>query len=537
MNAKLSTKLFSAEKEPIEILGAVGKLTGSVGPMGIGMATAHRAGARAVAKFSAVGKHLDAILVNKSVNALCSENSVYGEYNDGKTVTRFLCTDGDKVDYEGERLHGNMATLPFVLYALRNDSELDDFIKLFGEIAEQYASDGVADQKAVLLFCDTFYYAVAKKMPGEVVITENNLAIDTVRAAVKSGLLGNMKTLSKIACPAMTGVNLNEGKNTKAKPTTGDVWADIKAGKYIIDYEWDEEDKKLIPPLSVLESFVPCPTFFALVNKIAFQLGKVKERMDEGLTGVDAIGKNYINSFMTGRPGTGKTTVSNAIAAAFGIPCDPVPLHKNTEEDTFEGMNKVIDGVLKYVETPFMRRFTKGGLIILEEINLADPAVVMGAIGQAVEYPFTLMKDGYIPVKRHPLCVVIGTMNIGTFGSKGVNQALASRFRQSYMLNDPTKEDFIKILTSSGAKKKDASWVFNAYTKINEYLKSPAVNAEDVCLNVTLRGCIGALENISEGEEPKEAIRNTLIGKISEVDLELAEDVYKNVVMSLPDLL
>ena len=95
---------------------------------------------------------------------------------------------------------------------------------------------------------------------------------------------------------------------------------------------------------------------------------------------------------------------------------------------------------------------------------------------------------------------------------------------------------FINILTNTGARKKDANWVFNAYTKITDYLKSPAVNAEDVCLNVTLRGCIGALENINEGEDAKDSIRNTLIGKISEVDLELAEDVYKNVVMSLPDL-
>jgi hypothetical protein len=145
------------------------------------------------------------------------------------------------------------------------------------------------------------------------------------------------------------------------------------------------------------------------------------------------------------------------------------------------------------------------------------------------------MKDGYEPVRRHPLCVIIGTMNIGTYGSKGVNQALSSRFKQSYALNDPEKNDFINILMKQGYEKKVCTWVYNAYDKIISYLKSPSVNADDIAINVTLRGCIGALENIEEGEDPKDAIHNTLVGKIGEVDLELAEDVYKSVVLSLPE--
>lgn len=537
MNVKLTTYLFSHEKEPIEILGSLGKVTGSVGPMGIGMATAHRGSAKAVAKFSSVATMLDKTIVSKSVNALCSENTVYGEYSDGKTTYRFLCTDGDRVDYEGERLHGNLSALPFVLYALRNDSELDDFQKLFNEIREQFETEGVADQKSVLLFCDTFYYGFAKKQAGEVTIEENALVMETVRSAVKSGLLTNMKVLDKVGCPDMTGVNLSEGKATKKKVSAGDMFSEIKSGTYNIPYEWNESQKAKIPSMVSLETFVPSQTYFSLVSKVHTRLNNVMTRLDAGMVGVDAIGKDYVNVFITGKPGTGKTTLAYALGAGLGLPVYTVPMTKNTEEDVFQGMNKVVDGALKFVATDFLNAYTNGGIIILEEINLPDPSVVMGAIGQAVEFPFTLMKDGYIPVKRHPMCVIIGTMNIGTFGSKGVNQALSSRFRQSYILNDPTKEDFINILVGNGAKKKDANWVFNAYTKITDYLKSPAVNAEDVCLNVTLRGCIGALENISEGEDAKDAIKNTLIGKISEVDLELAEDVYKSVVMPLPDLM
>lgn len=537
MEMKLSQRLFSAPKENIEILGSVIKQTGQTGPMGIGMCPeSMREGARTPAKYSAVGKALDAILVNGTVNALCSENTLYGECNDGKSIIRFLVTDGDKVNYEGERLHGNLATLPFVLYAMRNDSELELLQESFKKVREEFDTDGVAKQQDVLLTCDIFYYGFAKKMPTPVVVSENDLAMDTVRAAVKSGLLQPMKVFQGMELPQMTGVNLGDVKGKKPKMSNEDMFANIKAGGNIIPYEWNEKQKTRIPSLVSLESFVPCGTYFSLVSKITKRLENVLLRMDSGLTGVDAIGKDYVNLFVTGKPGTGKTTLAYALGAATGMPVYTIAMTKNTEEDVFQGMNKVVDGALKFVSTDFLDAYTNGGIIILEEINLPDPSVVMGAIGQAVEFPFTLMKDGYIPVKRHPMCIIIGTMNIGTFGSKGVNQALSSRFRQSYILNDPSKEDFINILTGTGARKKDANWVFNAYAKITDYLKSPAVNAEDVCLNVTLRGCIGALENINEGEDAKDAIRNTLIGKISEVDLELAEDVYKNVVMSLPDL-
>lgn len=538
MSYSLSTRLFSGGKEDILILGGR-KSTNTTGPMGMGLAPASiRGGAKTPAKFSAVARCLDAIFVTSSVNALCSEDAVYGEYNDGTKIYRFVCKDGISVDYEGERLHGNMAILPFFLFAIRNDAELRELKESFLKVKEEYDAEGEASIIPVITTCDIFYYGIAKKMSQEVTVEENSLQMDTVRASVRTGLLSTMNIFKDMAdMPEFTGVNLGKKQKTEKKLSPAEQFEKIKAGEKIIPFEWNKTQKTHIPSLLSLEGFVPNNTYFSLVNKIGTRVANVIGRLNSGLTGIEAIGKDYLNLFLTGKPGTGKTTLAYALGAATGMPVYSIPMTKNTEEDVFQGMNKVIDGSLKFVPTDFLDAYVNGGIIILEEINLPDPSVVMGAIGQAVEFPFTLMRDGYTPVKRHPLCVIIGTMNIGTFGSKGVNQALSSRFRQSYILDDPSKEEFIDILQKSGAKRKDATWVFNAYQKITDYLKSPSVNAEDVCLNVTLRGCIGALENISEGEDAKDAIRHTLIGKISEVDLELAEDVYKNVVQSLPELL
>ena len=211
-------------------------------------------------------------------------------------------------------------------------------------------------------------------------------------------------------------------------------------------------------------------------------------------------------------------------------------MSKNSEEDTFEGVTKVVDGKLSFISTDFLEAYTNGGIIILEEVNLADPAVVMGAIGQAVEFPFVLKKNGYETVRRHPLCIIISTMNIGTYGSKGVNQAFSSRFKQSYILDDPTKDQFVKILGMNGYDKKKCEYVYDSYSRIVTYLKTPEVNAEEICLNLSIRGCLGALQNIEDGDDPKEALKNTLVGKIYEVDPEIADCVNKEIIRALPNL-
>lgn len=190
-------------------------------------------------------------------------------------------------------------------------------------------------------------------------------------------------------------------------------------------------------------------------------------------------------------------------------------------------MTKVIDGKLTETRTPFLINGEEGGISVIEEINLASPDVVMGAIGQFVEFPYSIMEQGYKQVKRHPLNVIFGTMNIGTAGSKEVNEALSSRFSQTIVLDDPEEEDFLARLEIEGFDKKISRWVYDRYVDIIETLKSPDYNCEEYCLNVNFRSCLGALQAIEFGSEPKEAIRNTMVGKIAEKDMEIAERIWE----------
>ena len=534
-NFKLNDALYARKSEDILILGTAAKKTGMAGPARVGFSSARPASVKTPAKYSGAARFLDEMLVTKKISALEGSSYIYGEVIAASGVARFTVAE-NRISYEGERLHGFAKLYPVILYHLRQESPYAELKDVFTDIVKEYKASGVASESNVLRFCDTFYYAIAKNMTGECQVFETELIPETIQQSYNQGWLGEMGVLADLDTPALTGiVETHKKKKTEEPKKEGMDFESIKSGAAIINYEWAEEQKVKIPDLSTLENFVPSTTFYSSLTKIKKRMENVQLRLDAGMSAVEAIGKDFVNFFVVGKPGTGKTTMAYALGAATGMPTYTIAMTKNTEEDTFQGMTKVIDGSLSFASTDFLDAYTNGGIIILEEINLPDPSVIMGAIGQAVEFPFILMKDGYQPVRRHPMCVIIGTMNVGTYGSKGVNQALSSRFKQTYMLNDPNKEEFVRILQMQHPDKKACVWVYNAYDKITKFLKSPQINAEDIALNVTLRGCIGALENIAEGESPTDAITNTLIGKIAEADLELAEKVCAEI-KSLPSM-
>lgn len=533
----LGTALFAGGKKVIRSLGSEKKEICTVGPAGVGYSTHRPASVKKAAKFNGIMDIIDHILIDKDINAIASDDTVYTEYMyDG---VKYKATfDGKDISYADSVPSGYGILAPVVMYALSDASDTEEFKDRFQEAVKEYEDTSVLKMSTALKLCDSFYYEVACKLVQTAKVFEEDLATETIKQGYESSLFDDMEILESLELTDLEALEGTSAHTKKSKKTTG-VSSDFDScckGEHIIPYEWSEEQKKKIPSLETLNDFIPSERFYSILKKIEMRTGNVLDRMEMGKTGLDALGKDYINVLVVGKPGTGKTTAAYALGATTGMPTYTVAITKNTEEDTFQGMTKVVEGNFKFVSTDFLDAYTNGGIIILEEINLADPAVTMGALGQAIEAPFILMKDGYQAVRRHPMCIIVATMNIGTFGSKGVSQALSSRFKQTYVLDDPKEEDFLSIMHKQGHDEKRCKWVYDAYQKICSYLKSPSVNQEEVCLNITLRGCLGALDNMVEGDTPKEAIINTLVGKIAEVDLELAEDVKKCVVGSLPNL-
>lgn len=518
---KTTNLLFrSRSKEKLRLVDAN---IGTTGAKGIKSLCRSSLAENAAAKYSTIAYILDKIFIDHGVQALQSDTSVYVKFTHKEQIYEGIF-NGSEINWVSNEPGDYTMLIPVLVYTLSDLFTGENADELKGYFEELKTSKENVD-KNVLLLCDAFYYAYAKKEENENIIS---YSAELSRATIERGIANNVYQ----PIPAFKGltVDLKPGTATEAEPELE------PEEDYMVHYDgWDEEQKMNIIPKSFLDTFVMTDETKAIAKTVKYRMDKVLKRMEKGCTGLDAIGSDYVNILMVGRPSTGKTTVAQAISAMTGLPIYTVPFSKHTEEDTFEGKNKVVEGKIGFVETSFLKAYEHGGIIMCEEINLADPGVVMGAMGQAIEKPFILMKDGYVPIRRHPLCIIMGAMNTGTAGSKQLNQALSSRFKCTYTLDDPDRNTFINILASKGYKKANCRKVHDAYDKILKFLKDPRQSLEELSENITLRGCFGALECMEEGQSYKEALNHTLVGKIAEVDLEAANQVKESVIDSLPD--
>ena len=528
------SKSIYKTRESISVLDDT-RTTNMLGPAGVGLSKERPEDVVSNrAKFSIAAKIIDMIYGN-NLKVYVTEETINLETE--KTILFSFVYD--KVNYIGQVRYTEVmgdealvsaywqnATIPTfasILASFIVSAELSEEIKqaLIGikvELQKKEKKNMDEIERNVLLCCDAFYYGFIR--------TGKLSKIKNFEEAFEDYLL-TKSIESKIAIPAEY---MMDNGNRRRKEAEKKQEIDIESCN--VPYQWAEDQQAYIPHGS---NYVMTPTAEKLIKKISFRANKIIERMNQGKQGIEAIENDYMNVLLCGRPGSGKTKMANAIAEKLNMPIYTIPFSKNTEEDTVEGKNKVVNGKIDFVETDFIKAYQNGGIVVLEEINLADPAVVMGSLGQAIEFPFVIMKDGYIPVRRHPLCVIIATMNTGTAGSKSLNEALSSRFKQTYILEDPERDLFIDILASKGFTKKTSRWVYSAYQRVLNALRAPGTGGEECASTITLRSCIGALECIEEGSEPKDAIRDTMIGKIAERDLELAKKIEEEVVDSLSE--
>ena len=429
----------------------------------------------------------------------------------------------------------NVATVMFGLLSGKMPETWD----LFKSCVTEYKANGQIRQELLFEYCDSFYYEW-KDTFSDLIEGEDDLNINTIKQAIRTLELRRSSDLVDLDVAIDPSIateifkELDEETASFTVTASSDPFSDCKNGKYIIDYCWSAEQLSRIPPLSKLDKFAPDDNFFSMVSLIKYDLNEVISRMNTGAYGVEAIGDNFFNAILLGKPGTGKTTVANALGATFGLPVHVVAVSKNSEEDTYKGMTKVSEGGFKFTTTEFLECYKNGGIILLEEFNLSHPGVMMGALGQALVAPFILMEDDERPIRRHPLCVVIATMNPETQGSIEPSEAYTSRSPHVFTLNDPAEESFIKILGFGGYKSSDCRRVYKAYRKVQDYLLGPSVNARDVAMSLTLRHCQAALKQMKVGIPFKIALRNTLIGAIAIKDLALAQITEESVIEPLP---
>ena len=299
----VSTLLFKNSTR--ELTHFPGVSVGTVAPAGVGISSYRTSGVVGV-KISAVARVTDAMM-DKKIDAVCGPATIYTEFlsRDGN-VYKAMC-DGKNIDFIGDRPERNWeAFIPLFIFETRPNADNKELIGAMKRLPEQ---------EALYLMCDSFYYGCAQRR--NVTISVNETSSTVVEAAVRSGLLSEKHPLcNEVGFGGDTFSASTSDSGSSASPSKEkgeDEMEHIRSGKYAIAYDWSDEQKQRIPALKSLDDFVPTAAFWKGSRKIKFRTDKILTRMDMGLSGLEALGKDAINFFMTGKPGTGKTTVAKNV--------------------------------------------------------------------------------------------------------------------------------------------------------------------------------------------------------------------------------
>ena len=379
----------------------------------------------------------------------------------------------------------------------------------------------------MLVCCDSFYHTVGKVFKVDEIINDQLFQSSKQRLEQNSICEHNNPTADPVGITVVQTQSDDSSQDVLFAEPLNDFMQRCRNGEFVIDFAWNDFQKQSIKPLSFLNTYVPTEEFRELLLSIWFQLSEVLKKMRSfNHKGVDPASfyddlmDEPINVQIMGKPGSGKTKMVEAILCALGYPKGIINCKGRSEEDEMEGLNKIVQGRVTPIPTKMTEFFSIGGGILLEEINLPDPDILQGAIGQALVYPYIMKVDGYQEIKRHPLTIIFGTLNVGTNGTKPMNEGLASRLSEGCILEDVDDEAFKQIICATGYPKKHCNTAFRAYKAALEYLESNG--NEEYCLSITIRGCKKAAQKLAMGFSKKQVIRSAFVTQIYSRDMPVA---------------
>lgn len=141
--------------------------------------------------------------------------------------------------------------------------------------------------------------------------------------------------------------------------------------------------------------------------------------------------------FLTGPTGAGKSSVITQVAARLNWPVEEVTLHGRIEMADLVGHHALVKGEMVFVYGPLARAMKEGAILLLNEIDLADPAELAGLNGALDGNPLVIPQNDGEVIRPHRKFRLVATGNSAGGGDQsglyqGVNRqnlAFMDRFR------------------------------------------------------------------------------------------------------------
>ena len=284
--------------------------------------------ASAGAKFSALALELEKVFVG-GVSPLWTKDGkvVYCEIATSSGLQSMLYSSDTNTLYVNSMRE---SCLVLFMYAMNSKSVEFEATRnaAAGMVSAMDAVAKTVDPLSLGYLCDCFYYDLVAKLSlhgGAIEMEDMTMApLASLKQTIRTNNVEKVSTpFDQFLSDKFAHVDYTPVSTSTATPvatSNNEFITAVKNGDYLLGFDWKPEQEERIRPLTSLDDYIPNATYRKMATFINKKLNRVIERIALGKSGIDAIGGDYVNIIIGGRPGTGKTTTVDALSATLGLP-------------------------------------------------------------------------------------------------------------------------------------------------------------------------------------------------------------------------
>jgi len=158
--------------------------------------------------------------------------------------------------------------------------------------------------------------------------------------------------------------------------------------------------------------------------------------------------------YISGDSGNGKTLMVEQSCAARKRAMIRVQVSRETDEDDLIGGFRLIGGETKFVKGPVIRAMELGAVLLIDELDRADPTKIMCLQGILEGKPYFIKKTGEVVCSTHGFNVIVTANTLGRGASDGrytaatiLDDAFLERMPVTLLHSHPSESIEIRILS------------------------------------------------------------------------------------------